>query len=186
VWRLRWLTNVLFSIFVVVGSSASASPIAIEYVATDLVDVDPGTDLWQYAYYVSDFDFLQDQGFIVSFELGLFEHLQDPVPAPNGDWDPLTLQPDTELLSGGFYDALARNDHASLSDAFLVRFVWLGGVGTQPGSQLFDVYETVAGSDDLKFIESGETVQRVPDPPSLLVVVTALAFSGALTRRFRS
>jgi hypothetical protein len=183
---LRWLTNVLFSIFIAFGSSASASPILIEYVASDLADVDPGKDLWQYAYYVSDFDFLQDQGFSVYFEPGLFEYLQDPVPAPSSDWDPLTIQPDTVLPSDGFYDALARIDHASLSDAFLVRFVWLGGAGTQPGSQLFDVYETVAGSDDLIFIESGETLQRVPDPPSLLVVLTAVAFGGTLTRRFRS
>ena len=163
--KFRSVTCALFAVCVAFGSPALASPISIQYVATDLTDTDPGDDLWQYAYYVSDFDFQHDDGFSIYFDVAFYQSLQDLPPIPNADWDPLTYQPDAVLPSPGIYDALALNDHASLSDPFVITFVWLGGRGTRPGSQPFDLYTMDPQSGAIAVFESGQTVEQVPDPP---------------------
>lgn len=134
--------------------------ILIEYEALDLTDTTPGVNLWQYNYYVSDYDFRTDQGFTVWFDLGSYSHLAPVSASP--DWNTLTAQPDPLLPDDGFYDALAQADHASLTDLFNVQFTWLG-TGA-PGSQAFDLYDLAGGSFNV--LESGYTVLRGATPVS--------------------
>ncbi len=164
-----------------VAQPCAASPIQISYVATDLADVVIGEDLWRYDYFVSGFAFSTEQGFAVYFDHALYASLQDPPPAVNADWDPLTFQPDAALASPGAYDALALVAGASLADPFPVAFVWLGGPQT-PGSQPFDLYELDAGL--LTTLESGTTVplgQPIPEPAT--VALLAIGAGGAAWRR---
>ena len=64
----------------------------IAFVATDLVDVTPGEDLWRYDYTVSgSHNFAQFEFFDIFFDPSLYGALSD-ASAPNGDWDVLILQ----------------------------------------------------------------------------------------------
>jgi hypothetical protein len=140
----------------------------IAYRATDLVDVVPGEDRWQYEYLVSGFAFPQFFGFDIFFPVAdgfLFGDLQDPPPTPNADWATLTIQADPLLPADGFYEAVALVDNASLADFFTVEFTWRGaGV---PGSQIFELFD-----DSFQVIERGETIPLTPIPePSALLLV---------------
>ena len=160
-----------------------ADPIRIAYLATDLADVVPGQDLWQYAYFVSDVDFAADQGFSIHFDPELFADLQDPAPTVNADWDPVTFQPDPALNSPGLFDALALVSSASLGDPFVVDFAWLGGALQTPGSQFFTINQFDA-SGALTVLETGNTVpisHPVPEPATILLV----ALGGAAAWRSR-
>src|SRR5262245_14490519 len=63
----------------------------IEFVATDLVDITPGEDLWRYDYRVSGGTFLQNSFFDIYFDPLLYRDLTAG-PAPNADWDVAILQ----------------------------------------------------------------------------------------------
>lgn len=140
----------------------------------DLTDTTPGQDLWEYRYTVSGLALTAGQGFTIFFDFNLYTLLQSPPPLVNADWDPITVPPDVALHSNGFYDAQTLRNAPSLADPFKVRFVWLGGPGTTPGSQPVTVYDT-----DFTPIAQGQTV---PEPTSLaFLVVTA----GLLARRPR-
>ena len=164
------------------GTVAIANATAINYIATDLTDINPGEDLWQYSYTVSDSTFAADTGFTIYFDLGLYD-LLDPSPtAPNGDWDVLAWNPDPSLPDDGAYDAYALVDNASLADMFSVSFVWLGG-GSGPGSQFFEVYDGLTWS----VLEDGFATAGaapVPEPATMLLFGTGLAgFAGAGIRK---
>lgn len=184
--KARWLTASLVVSFLAISSSAMAAPFTIQYLATDLSDVVGGEDLWRYSYSGSGFSFQANQGFSVYFDDARYLSLQSPVPAPNADWDVLTYQPDNVLNSPGVYDAFALANNASLTDLFVVDFVWLGLPGTQPGSQPFDVYED-DGSGQLSFLESGVTTPAaVPEPSTLLMVaIGAVGLAVRVRRRLR-
>ena len=154
--------------------------ILIEYEALDLVNTTPGTDLWQYSYYVSDHDFLTDQGFSIWFHSNVYNNLTLASTSPV--WNAIAVQPDILLPDAGYYDALAQVDHASLASPFSVQFSWLGnGV---PGSQRFDLYNLSNGN--LVVTHSGDTVLRgsvVPLPGSLWLLLSGMATVSWWVRR---
>ena len=167
--RFLLLAALLFS----VPLRPHAHAIVVSYHSIDLADVTPGSDLWRYSYLIDDFAFQQNQGFTVFFDWHLYSMLQSPPPVPNGDWDVLSVQPDSGLNSNGFYDGQALVNGASLADPFTIEFVWLG-TGT-PGPQPFTVYDT-----DFSTIAQGQTV--APEPSSAALLFTAI---GGLVWRKR-
>lgn len=170
-------TGLLILLLVPVGTSHA---IQIVYEATDLTDVIPGQDLWQYSYTVSDYSFYMDYGFTIWFDYALYSDLEDPPPFVNIEWDPIVWQPDINIPDDGAYDALALVDGASLADPFIVSFVWLGtGI---PGSQPFDVYDP-----SFTTIESGVTAP-VPEPSTVLLIgsgLLGLAFLRKRAKKYR-
>ena len=161
---------------------------AIQFQAVDLADVLPGEDLWQYEYRIADRTFAENEGFSTYFDFLLYGDLQ-PEAAP-ADWDPIAIAPDRELLSDGFYDVVATITGATLDDAFLVRFVWLGPQGTAPGAQPFSINRYDA-EGNLSFLERGQTEpsQQQPAPipePSTLTLITIGALAMLRKRRVKS
>ena len=174
--------SILMAGLLILGTAGLAIATAISYTTTNLADINPGEDLWQYSYSVSDNTFAADTGFTVYFDLGLYDFL-DPLPTtPNADWDVLTWDPDSSLPDDGAYDAYALVDNALLTDMFTVSFVWIGG-GTGPGSQYFEVYDGITWS----VLEDGFTssgAAPVPEPATMLLFGTGLAgFVGSRIRR---
>ena len=166
-------------ILLLLAIPAAAAGTTITFATTDLPD-SGADDLWQYSYLVSDRVFAADEGFTIFFDRGLFKDLQPNPPAPNPDWQPLTVERDLTLPSDGFYDALGLVDNASLGGAFLVSFTWLGPPGTTPGSQPFQVY--AVADEVLNVLETGRTVAQgaaVPVPSTLLLLGAGLLFAAA-------
>ena len=83
----------------------------------------------------------------------------------NGDWDPITVQPDLPLNSDGFYDALALRHAPSLADPFKVNVVWRG-TGA-PGPQPFTIYDT-----NFQPLVHGQTTS-VPEPSAFALLRAA-------------
>ena len=79
----------------------------------------------------------------------------------NADFDLLTVQPDFNLSSNGFYDAQALRNNPSFADPFKLRFVRLGTGGATPGAQPYTVYNTDFSTQSL-----GQTTS-VPGPSAL-------------------
>lgn len=165
------------------GAPRPLQAATIQFQTTDLADVVAGDDLWQYQYLISDFTFGADQGFSIYFDTTLFSNLQDPPPAVGSDWDLISVQPDLQLPSDGFFDGLALMNGASLTLPFSLTFNWLGGSGSQPGSQFFEIYQ-LDQSGALSVLESGQTTSRVPEPSTLALLGMGLA--AAVLRRRRS
>ena len=153
------------------GPSPALLAATILYTATDVADLVPGQDLWEYRYVVSGLTLTAGQGFTIFFAPNLYTLLETPPPFVNADWDALTVQPDVLLNSAGYYDALALRTNPSFIDPFKLRFVWLG-TGT-PGAQPFTVYDT-----DFSTISQGQTT-TIPEPSGLALLLVAALFQGA-------
>ena len=152
----------------------SAEATTITFVATDLTDVNPGENLWQYDYTVSGRNFLQSEFFDIYFDPLLFASLTAG-PAPNSDWDVTILQQPNPVnippFDVGIFDAFALQNIPSLTGSFSVRFVFLGA--GSPGSQPFEVFDASAS-----LIESSSTspaVQEIPEPSTTIFLALALA-----------
>jgi hypothetical protein len=143
-----------------------AQAATITFQAIDLEDVNTGEDLWQYSYTVSEHDFMQDYGFAICFDPDAYANLQESAPAVNADWDVMSFQPDPNIPSPGWYDALALVDHASLEDSFSINFVWLGD-GT-PGTQAFEIYDP-----NWEVTEDGST-SPVPIPSAVVLLMSGI------------
>jgi hypothetical protein len=169
---IRFLTMPIMVLMLFIGTSNAT---AIYYSAQNLVDTTPGQDLWQYSYTVADNTFNQDDGFTIYFDYGLYTGI-DPISA-SSDWDAIGWDPDIILSVSGFYDAVSLVNTASLTEPFVVSFIWLGnGI---PGAQLYDVYDSTFTT-----IESGSTTPApVPEPASLILVGTGLMGLARLRNR---
>jgi len=62
---LQMLVGALFMVLFNCSVAQAQSPAEIRFEATDLVDITAGQDLWRYNYFVSGFNFQQDQGFSI-------------------------------------------------------------------------------------------------------------------------
>lgn len=178
----RKYLSILAAGLLTLGVAGLANATAINYIVTDLTDINPGEDLWRYSYTVSDHTFAADTGFTIYFDLGLYD-LLDPSPiAPNADWDVITWNPDISLPDDGAYDAYALANNASLTDMFKVSFVWLGD-DSGPGSQFFEVYDGLTWN----VLEDGFTASvaaPVPEPSTMLLLSTGLVgLAGRCIRR---
>jgi hypothetical protein len=152
-------------------ASAASGAATIHYTVTDLPDVKPGEDLWQYHYSVSGVSFLSGQGFDIAFAVDdgfQFGDLVDPQSGPSSDFDVMAIQPDPEIPADGLFDAAALVDAPSLTGDFISTFIWRGA-GT-PGAQTFTLFDT-----DFSIFETGTTV---PEPVVGLLVLPLVAGLG--------
>lgn len=153
----------------------------LEVELTDLTDLVVGEDLWEGVYRVSSVSFLAGQGLTLYFPHGEYSQISDALPPVSGDWDALTIQPNTGLPDDGFFDALALVDSPSLADPFRLRFLWHGS-GT-PGEQVFETYDTSGG---FAVLESGATAVVVPEPAHVTMATGLLILGGMAFGRFRA
>jgi hypothetical protein len=165
-----------------VATRAEAAPIT--YVATDLVDVNPGEDLWQYTYDATGLGFsTPGQGFTIYYNYTLYSSLAHVSSPPN--WSPLIAQPDPTFSLDGFFDAFLTSPGAAAP--FIVNFVWLGS--GKPGSQPYDVYTVDPNNPNGGFLSgptpAGNTVPAnaaVPEPGTMVLMGSGVL---ALARRVR-
>lgn len=166
-----------------------AAPILFE--ATDLTDITPGQDRWEYRYYVEGLGLLPGQGFTIKFDP--FEYADLSYVSSTPDWDVLIAQPVPSLPDVGLFDALALQAPPQPAP-LLLNFTWLGqGL---PGPQLFDLYELVDPNDPsgaISFLSFDnvtmprEPVQSVPEPSALMLVgIGAIARAAAKARALRA
>lgn len=174
---MRWGQALCAALLLTVGLQAQGA--VIDYSVTPL-----GGQTWQFDYTVTnDSEALTIDEFTIYFDRTLFGSLVI-VGAPDV-WDPLVAQPDLELPSDGFFDALALAfgiaPGLSLS-GFSVAFTFLGS-GT-PGSQPFDIVDP----ETFAVLASGVTslaAQAVPEPGTLSLLLLAAFVAGAQRMRGR-
>ena len=164
----------------VMASAAWAAPTVI-FAATDLTDTTVGEDLWRYDYSITGpVDAFGSVNLL--FSAASYANLVSQTTDANLSL--LDVQPDT--LGGGDgivfvtpINGLLAADVAALS----VDFVWLGGSGSTPGAQPFEVVDGnggPAGTGVTRLQSGGGTV---PEPSALLLTTTALL--ALLARRKR-
>lgn len=187
-WRFFVLirTWVLSSLAILLSFPAGASTLVFNY---DVISL--GGQQYQYNYSVYNNGSLGAgvpvQIFDIDFDPALYSALSVATP------DPLALQWNETFLtpvgSGpADFDVEAANGNNGIAvgttvSGFAVDFTWLGGVGSQPGSQQFEIDD-----ENFALLQTGDTVpdtvQIAPEPSafSLLLVGTGVAM-GILRRR---
>lgn len=162
-----------------------AAPAAALDITVELRDLDDGLgsggSYWEATYRLVGHAFALDQGFTVYLADGDFSNLVDPeldVRLP--DWDVFLAQPDAVLMAAGFYDAIAMIVAPDASQAFRVRFVWLGD--GEPGPQRWALSKYESGGALRSVVESGQAA-TVPEPGVLALLVPLALASRRRARR---
>jgi hypothetical protein len=159
------------AIALLLAGSDSAFSQTIRYEVEDLGDIVLGEDLWRYRFFLSGFNFAEDQGLSIFFDYQNFSDLTLPSqPGLDPLWNLLVVQPDPLLFDDGFLDALAEGDSPSTVAPFTVDVVWLGQLGSTPGDLDYYTYD-----ENFAVLTSG-TVSQVPEPG----VVTWLGLGAML------
>lgn len=155
----------------VAACAVSAAPTVL-FVATDLADTMVGQDLWRYDYTISGpVDSFGSVNLL--FAPASFANLQSQSADPNVSL--VDVQPDTGAPADGIvYATMLAGLLAADTAALSVDFVWLGGAGTAPGAQPFEVVDGSgfpAGRGVSRPASGGGTV---PEPTAWLLTATAL------------
>jgi len=139
-------------------------------VSYDVANISGNT--WEYSYTVSNDTLgLAIEEFTIYYDYTAYQNLISTA-VPSG-WDPLVIQPDTELPDDGFYDALVISGSGigvggSLG-VFSVQFDYL--LGGTPGSQAFDIVDP----DTFDVLDSGQTaLTAVPVPAAIWLLLSGL------------
>ena len=165
----------------VVASTAWAAPTVV-FVATDQADTVAGQDLWRYVYTITgpgDVLGLVNLLFDYTKYANLMSQTADPALSLQRD-----VQPDTGLPADGIVTvSLETGLAAAKTAAFLVDFVWLGGLAAAPGAQPFEYVDAAgfpAGGGRTSPQAGGGSV---PEPSALLLAATALLALSARRKR---
>jgi hypothetical protein len=171
------MAHILKAITVLVVSCLlfTAQASTITYIATDLVDVNPGEDLWRYDYTVSGRTFLQAELFDIYFDPSIYESLTAEL-SPSPDWDVLVLQQPSPgnlpPFDVGIYDVFALTDDPPISGPFAVTFIYLGS--GSPGAQEFAIFDASSA-----LVETGLTTVpgalAIPEPSTAGLALLGLA-----------
>jgi hypothetical protein len=156
------IASTCFSALLLTALTAQSSPVTY-----DLTNV--GGDVWRYDYSVENVGLsIEISEITVYFDQTLFSDLA-LVSVPLG-WDGLVVQPDPNLPSDGFFDALALAGGipSGLQLAGFAASARFNGVGI-PGNQRFELYDA-----DFHILAAGQTTP-IPEPSPLM-----LMFFGAL------
>ncbi|MBI3345658.1 MAG: PEP-CTERM sorting domain-containing protein [Burkholderiales bacterium] len=162
--------------FAVTAGAVSAAP-SIQYVATDLVDLVAGQDLWQYDYTIAG-DVAAGDGVNILFAYSQFDGI-DVLLADSAVFATPT-QPVSVLSADGLLSITALQQISSADPAHIsVQFQWLAS--GSPGAQQFEVVDSF-----FSVVDSGTTVSPsaphdLPEPSSAWLAGVALA--GVLIRR---
>lgn len=158
---------------------AAQAAFEITYAAADLVDSEPGEDLWQYDYFVSGHDFEEFEFFEILFPKTFYTELA-PAPAPG--WDLLVFA-DDPFFSDASFTATALGP-TSGPQTFSVAFVWLGEELT-PGSQQFTLFGADAGIATTGFTAPAGDIEAIPEPDTALLLAAGAVLAGAVGWRRR-
>ena len=159
--------------------AAWAAPTVI-FTVTDLADTTAGEDLWRYDYTVSGpVDAFGSLNLL--FSPALYASLQSQTLDPNLSL--LDVQPDALAPADGIVYITPINALlAAETTALSVDVVWLGGMGSTPGSQAFEVVDG-AGSLVGRGVSRPLNGGTVPEPSALLLAATALLALTAKRKR---
>jgi hypothetical protein len=143
---------------------------SVSYQATNLTDLVAGQDLWQLEYTVTG-PFGKDESIDLLFNPDQYTSIQLSGIAPADSLDPLSSQPDPQLLTDGqlLLTSLAERPLAFKAKV-AVRFVWLGQA--DPGSQPFQWLD-----NSFNPIASGQTSLTSPVPESASLPLALTGFS---------
>lgn len=159
----------------VIGASANANALTVQFDAIDLVDNVAGEDLWEIRYSIDEFPYGERHSLTIFFDEALYTTLEAIDSGVVGDWDVLTLQPDPLLPADGIYDAFSLVDNPTVATPFIARFIWLGGPVAAPGSQ---DYRVDAFSEDGFFLSTVETGITIPVPEPSTALLIGLGLCG--------
>lgn len=163
--------NSIFAIIVTMLFCCSANATVVTFDLTDL-----GSDSFEYTYTIEN-DTLPEsiEWLTIWFDESLYGNLSTTSPTSITDnWNEIIL-PSTGFEIPLGYDAQALSDGITAGQTvtgFSVTFDWLGGQGTLPGPQQFEIINP----SDSQTIDSGQTI---PEPTTLLL----FALSGLLLRK---
>ena len=178
---IAFVLGLALSYFTCAAPSLSAA--TIQYVATNLTDVNLGEDLWRYDYLVSSETFSNSDFFEIYFDASLFGTLSAG-PAPNADWDVLILQqPNPSNIAPfdiGIYNAFALQGNPGLSGLFSVTAVYLGP--TAPGAQAFKIFNP-DGSVRQESVTVPFGSGEIPEPSTFVLISFSVLTLAAIRRR---
>ena len=154
--------------------SAQSRALEVQYVAVDVDDIVAGTDRWRYDYTMVG-NLGEFEGLSLLFDYASRAGLQIASPPDPGALGYFIEQPSAALHADGLVTVSAVRPIVSERLGFSVSFDRLaGGPPGAQGYELFDANFTVTGS---------AITVAVPEPPSGLLLLAALALLVPLMRR---